>query len=70
LGNSQQFTANGNFSDGSAFNITSQVAWSSTSINVAVISGGGLANSAAVGTTTIKAVLGSAPAGTATLTVN
>jgi trimeric autotransporter adhesin len=70
LGSSQQFTANGNFSDGSTFNVTNQVAWTSTNINVAIVTGGGLANSAAAGTTTIKAVLGSAPAGTATLTVN
>ena len=70
LGTSQQFTANGNFNDGSTFNVTNQVAWSSSNINVAVISGGGLATSAATGPTTISAVLGSAPAGTAALTVH
>ena len=71
LGTSQQFTANGNFSDATTFNVTDQVSWSSTNVNIAVISGGGLANSAAVGTTTIKAALGPAPTvGTTVLTVH
>jgi uncharacterized protein YjdB len=70
LGASQQFTATGHFSDGTTFNMTSQVAWSSSSVNVAAITTGGLASSAAVGTTTISAALSPASAGTAVLTVN
>jgi len=70
LGASQQFTATGHFSDGTSFNMTSQVAWSSSSVNVAAITTGGLASSAAVGTTTISAALSPASAGTAVLTVH
>ena len=70
LGASQQFTATGKFTDGTSFNMTSQVAWSSSNVNVAAITAGGLASSAAVGTTTISAALSPAPAGTAVLTVH
>lgn len=65
---SQQFTANGHFNDGSVFNVTGQVTWTSSNVNFAVISGGGLANGVAAGTSTITATLGSTN-GTATLTV-
>ena len=69
LGTSQQFTANASFNDGTSFNVSNQVAWTSSNVNVAVISGGGLANSAAVGTSTIKATLG-ATSGMTVLTVH
>lgn len=55
LGGSQQFTATGNYSDGSTNLITSQVTWSSSMTSVASISSGGLATAATVGSTTITA---------------
>lgn len=55
LGSSQQFIATGNFSDGTTENLTSQVSWTSSSVNVAAISASGLAATAASGTTTITA---------------
>jgi len=68
LGTSQQFTATGNFSDGSAENLTNQATWSSSSVNVATISAWGLASTAGSGTTTITAVMNGV-SGTAVLTV-
>jgi trimeric autotransporter adhesin len=57
-GASEQFVATGTFSDGTTQNITDQVAWTSSSVNVAVINATGLATSAGTaGTSTIKAVL-------------
>ncbi|HUN87207.1 MAG TPA: Ig-like domain-containing protein [Terriglobales bacterium] len=55
LGNTQRFTATGNFSDGSTENLTSQVTWNSSNVGVATITSGGLATSVATGTTTITA---------------
>ncbi len=65
---SQQFNANGNFSDATTFNMNSQVTWTSSKVDIAVVNGGGLANGVAAGTTNIKAALGSTN-GTAVLTV-
>ena len=59
LGNSLQFTATGNYNDGSTKVLTSQVTWSSSMTGIASISSGGLAASASVGSTTITATLGS-----------
>ena len=44
VGNSQQFTATGTFSDGSTKDITSSVAWSSSATDIVSISNAGLAN--------------------------
>ncbi len=58
LGASQQFNAQGTFSDGSPIiRITNQVTWSSSDPGVAVIKSSGVASSASTGTTTIKARL-------------
>ncbi len=55
LGTTQRFTATGNFSDGSIQNLTTQVTWISSNVNVATIGASGLATSVATGTTTITA---------------
>jgi len=68
LGSSQQFTATGNFSDGTTENLTTQVTWTSSSVNVATISDSGLAATAATGTTTITASMNGLN-GTAVMTV-
>ena len=68
LGNTSQFTATGTYSDDSSVDLTSAVAWSSSTTTVATIGGAGLATSKAVGTTTISATADSV-SGSATLTV-
>ncbi len=69
LGESQQFTATGSFSDGSSQNLSTQVDWTSSNANVATISTFGLATSAGTGTATITAALNGVSA-TAVLTVH
>jgi trimeric autotransporter adhesin len=69
LGGTQQFTATGNFSDGSTENLTAQVTWSSSAVSVATISAGGVASTAGTGTTTITAKMNGV-SGAATLNVN
>lgn len=64
----EQFKANGHFSDGSTKDVTTQVTWSSSSTTVATISGGGLATSTGTGSTTITASINSV-SGTTDLTV-
>ncbi len=59
LGTGQQFTATGNYSDGSTQNLTGTVIWSSSATNVATISPAGLASSVAAGSSTISATSGS-----------
>ncbi len=54
-GGYQQFTATGDFSDGTTQNLAAQVAWESSNVNVATITASGLVNTAAAGTTTITA---------------
>jgi hypothetical protein len=72
LGATQQFTATGNYSDGSSKDITASVTWASSVSTVASISNtagsNGLATSVAVGSTTISATLGTTTSST-TLTV-
>jgi Bacterial Ig-like domain (group 2) len=76
VGNSQQFTATGTFSDGSTKDITSSVAWSSSATDIVSISNTGLANALIGGVppggppaqVTITATLGSVT-GSTTLTV-
>ena len=67
-GTSQQFTATGTYSDGSAQNITAQTTWTSSSNAVTVINGGGLATAVSAGTATINASL-AGQSGNSTLTV-
>jgi 6-phosphogluconolactonase (cycloisomerase 2 family)/urocanate hydratase len=71
-GTGQQYTATGTYTDGSTQNLTSAVAWASSAPGVASISNAsgsqGLASSAALGSTTITATLGSI-AGSTPLTV-
>jgi hypothetical protein len=57
LGASEQFTATGNFSDGSSMDISSLVLWTSSNVAVADFSSTtpGLALSSGKGTTTIGA---------------
>ena len=67
LGSMEQFTATGNYSDGTTQNLTATVTWSSNPPGLATINQG-LASSLGQGTTTISATSGSI-AGTASLTV-
>ena len=67
IGATQQFTATGNYSDGSTQNLTSTATWASTSPAVAGVSAG-LATGASAGTTTISATVASV-AGSASLAV-
>ena len=69
VGGTQQFTAHGSYSDGSQMDLTMQVTWSSSSPGVATVSASGLANSLAVGTTTITGKIGGV-SGSTTLTVS
>jgi 6-phosphogluconolactonase (cycloisomerase 2 family)/uncharacterized protein YjdB len=66
LGNTQQFTATGTYSDGTTA-ILSAATWSSSDTNVATVTGG-LASSTGQGSAIISASVGSAT-GTAALTV-
>ena len=54
-GTGQQFTATGTYSDESTQNLTTSVAWTSTSTSVATITTAGLATGLAAGSTTIEA---------------
>ncbi len=61
-GTSQQFTATGDYSDGSSIDLTQTVTWASSATAVATISNAagskGKASAAGVGTTTISAAFG------------
>jgi trimeric autotransporter adhesin len=61
-GTTQQFTATGNYSDGSSLDLTQAVTWASSMTSVATISNAagskGKASAAGVGTTTISAAFG------------
>lgn len=59
MGNTQQYTATGTFSDGSTQDLTSSVNWSSSAPNVVSIAAGGLASTLQIGGATIIAVSGS-----------
>jgi uncharacterized protein YjdB len=69
VGGTQQFTATGQFSDGSSFNLTRQATWTSSDIGFAVINSSGFATSVAAGSITITAKL-NGMSGTALLTVH
>ena len=55
VGGTLQFTATGQFNDGSSINLTRQAAWDSSDISIAVINSSGIATSVAAGSTTITA---------------
>jgi uncharacterized protein YjdB len=57
-GSTQQFTATGTYTDGSALNITSSVTWASSNAAVATISASGLASVLFAGSTSISAAQG------------
>jgi hypothetical protein len=73
LGLSQAFTAQGTFSDGTSFDLTKDVTWSSSDITVAAISNDlaskGTSKSEKMGSTTIAAQFGTFPPASTTLTV-
>ena len=68
VGGTQHFIATGTYSDGTSYDITMQVTWSSSDTSVATVSSDGLATAIAAGTTTITATSGSI-SGSTTLTV-
>ena len=57
LGITQQFTATGNYSDGTTANISNSVSWVSSNSSVATINSAGLVTPVAVGSTNITASL-------------
>jgi len=68
VGESEQLTATGNFSDGTVQNLTQSATWSSSALGVATITAGGLATGVTTGTSSISATMGSIT-GSTTLTV-
>lgn len=68
LGTTQQFTATGTYTDSTTQNLTSTATWASSSTAVVTVASMGLAHSAAIGSATISASVGSV-SGTTTLTV-
>lgn len=65
----QQFTATGNYNDGSSANLTNQVTWTSTNASVATVTPAGVVTANANGSTSIQASIASITGGTP-LTVN
>lgn len=57
VGQTEQFSAQGSYSDGATNNITSQVTWTSTDTTIATISSTGLAAGLKPGQTVITAIL-------------
>jgi hypothetical protein len=69
VGQKQQMTAIGTYSDGSTKDLTSTATWSSSLTSVAAIAAGGMVTANATGSCTISAKLGNVT-GSANLTVN
>jgi uncharacterized protein YjdB len=69
VGVTEQFLATGLYSDGTSFNITNQVSWSSSDPSIGTISNNGLATAVAPGATTLTASSGGI-SGNTNLTVN
>ena len=67
-GSTQQFSANGTYSDGSVQDLTSQATWTSSNPAVATVNASGLASAALAGNTTISAGMDGV-SGSSTLTV-
>jgi hypothetical protein len=59
IGETQQFTATGTFSDGHTENVTGTASWSSTVFQVATVNNQGVATAVAGGSTSITATMGS-----------
>ena len=68
-GTTQQFAANGSYSDATGFNITRQVTWRTSNTGVATVSSSGLATAVSAGTAVISATYGTV-LGSTTLTVS
>src|ERR1022692_4121142 len=68
VGESEQLTATGNFSDGTIQNLTQSATWSSSAPGVATITAGGLATGVTAGTSSLSATMTSIT-GSATLAV-
>jgi hypothetical protein len=66
-GQTQQFTATGNYTDGSTHDLTSGATWASTIASVATVNNTGLATGVSAGTTMIQATSGGI-SGSSTLT--
>src|ERR1700683_2615 len=56
-GTTEQFTATGNYADGSTKDLTASVIWSSQNPNAATITPGGMAKAVAAGTSKIEATI-------------
>ncbi len=69
VGETQQYTATGHYSDGRTADITGDVTWASSDERVATIASGGLATGIGKGTTIITATLGAVVSDPATLAV-
>jgi 6-phosphogluconolactonase (cycloisomerase 2 family) len=71
VGQTQQYTATGTFSDSSTQTLTSGLTWASSSTSIATINSSGLATGVAAGTTNITAAVGAitSPATAVTLQV-
>jgi len=69
VGDTQQFTATGNFDDDSTADLTSTATWESSIITVAAVDASGLATGVAVGTTDITATQDGVTSNTASLVV-
>jgi hypothetical protein len=70
VGQTQQFTATGNYSDGSTQNLTTSVTWHSSNGTAASISAIGLASGLAAGSSNITATSGAITSNISILTVN
>jgi len=64
VGANQQFTATGNYSDGSTANLSSSVTWASSNQAVAAVSGAGVATGMGAGSATITASISGATGST------
>ena len=62
VGNTQQFTAMGTYSDGSTNDITGKVTWISSNTDAATIDNNGLATGISLGSTVISATFDGSPA--------
>jgi hypothetical protein len=69
VGKTEQFTAQGSYSDGTTKDITSQVTWSSAETDVATVSASGLATGVKPGQTDISATFSGVASNDITITV-
>ena len=68
IGEAEQLTATGTYSDGTTQNLTQSVTWSSSSSTIASVSASGSVQANSLGTSTIGATSGSGVTGTASVT--